>query len=172
MREYFHQRAEPASYAWDTCLYGYSGGDYAAEGQYVDGLGKVYWEHTGFSSFGAYYGVRSETLVYYKKGNVEWGNPVEIDSLALNRADVRPVINWSVFPNPAEEKIVITHSNQSFPPGTWIEWTNAQGKVLATQEISGKNRIEWERGNWPAGLYLLRLMRPGEGIGVKKVLWK
>lgn len=132
-------------FANDTCWYQVlSDGCFPAK-QYYSGLGGPYFECYGWMSQ-----TWKRKLVYYKKGDNEWGNPLYIDT-TLN-IDNAPANNskLKIYPNPVSEKLTVENVNDI--PGLVFRLYNAQGAKLRTQKLQDTfTRIDIS--NLAPGLY-------------------
>ena len=99
--------------------------------KYIKGLGGPYYECTNDFSYGG----SSRTLVYYKKGDISWGQPFS------NLGNTSPEVASSqaeIFPNPAKDEINI-HLNEK--PGRYctIRFYDINGKILKAKNLSEQN---------------------------------
>lgn len=122
---------------WDGCFPAYT---------FIKGLGGPYYQcESGFMGFYS----EDRKLVYYKKGQKIWGNPLIITST------VEPVMleRISLFPNPANR-----HISVSFPPGDLpgqLEIYDLTGRLLLQEEIRSE-LVEIELTGISQGIYLVQ----------------
>ena len=83
-----------------------------------------------------------------------------------------PVFEVGVSPNPAISEVVVAF-NLPVRSEVFMEWFDLEGKILAQQPVrvfqAGLHQVPLSLGNWPQGVYLLRV-RTNEGVGVVKVM--
>jgi hypothetical protein len=85
-----------------------------------------------------------------------------VDANALPFYDVT---SFSVFPNPAQEKIVVS----GFLEGSSIEILNAQG-VRVFQRFNANENSEIETTDLNRGVYFVRITTPGHTVHVEKLV--
>ncbi|MFW5663766.1 MAG: T9SS type A sorting domain-containing protein, partial [bacterium] len=118
-------------------------------GSYYEGLGGPYYSYdSGFDE-------ESRLLVYYKKEDTTWGNPLVITSVD-EVARAQPV--W-MYPNPARKRISFQH------PESWaeavVEVFDPAGKVL-WKESFVRSLTVLDVASWERGVYFYRLSGPGQ----------
>lgn len=90
----------------EDCIYPLIDYDYSCH--YLEGLGGPYWDYGSFGS-NEYRG-----LVYYKKGEEEWGDPYECDSLLTGILHRNlDGVDLMVAPNPMTSSTTFTFKNPS-----------------------------------------------------------
>ena len=117
------------------------------EYKYIEGCGGPY---TYFADWMGY--VYDYNLVYFKKGNETWGNPVATDCVSLltstNFANADIFIN--VYPNPA---IDIIHIQTSGKKALNAEVFNIYGSLILTSKTTDVIDIS----NLSKGIYLIKI---------------
>jgi len=115
--------------------------------EYMKGLGGPYYWASMWHSY------TKRQLVYYKKGDQEWGSPLTIvDETGIDMLD-EPVI--SVFPNPATDYIRVK-SDIILP--VLFEIIDLHGSVLIAEVIHSSNdRID--TSTLKAGVYVYRIRK-------------
>lgn len=105
-------------------------------------------------------------MIGYKKGEETYGFvPEVIDLVSVGTTDLSAPINFSVFPNPASSSIqVVWPSSESGK----LEILDISGRELFTMPIHSE-KVEIETGQYPAGVYLIRV-ETQNGVGVKKMV--
>ncbi len=96
---------------------------------YLEGLGGPYWPDGDWGNV-----INYCELVYYKKGEVEWGTPYNCDSL-LTGYSGNPTASddVEVFPNPAGDYFTIQMNGANLPARLIL--TDIFGNVLISREI-------------------------------------
>lgn len=89
--------------------------------------------------------INDNRIVYYKKGEEEWGEPQVI--VGLNEINTDSGIQ--IYPNPASDNINISAKEKSS-----IQIYNSTGQFLLSQETSSSN-IQLDVSFLPAGVYLV-----------------
>ncbi len=117
--------------------------------EYMKGLGGPYYSASMWDNFD------KRQLVYYKKGEVEWGSPlVIVDETGIDTVD-EPMV--SVFPNPAKDYIWVK-ADVALP--VVFEIIDLKGSVIKSEFIDSKNH-QVDTSDLKSGVYLYRL-RKGE----------
>jgi hypothetical protein len=97
---------------------------------YIEGLGGPYWEDINWGLFHNYC-----ELVYYKKGEVEWGTPYNCDSLLVGEKEVfAKEAEISLFPNPVTESFFVVVKNPEYLPAKIIV-ADIFGNIVITEQI-------------------------------------
>lgn len=130
---------------------------------YAPGIGEVYVSDE--SCVGFFFSCY-DSLVYYKKGNEEWGNPLSCSAL-LSADEISTTSSQiKVFPNPTNgDKIIVTGIFQK--PS--IELIDVFGKILKAKYFSSGNKIELDLSNLAKGLYFLKIVE-GDKIFTTKII--
>ncbi|MGH1436483.1 MAG: T9SS type A sorting domain-containing protein [Lewinella sp.] len=79
------------------------------------------------------------------------------------------LIDLSIAPNPATERVFI-RTNPTYPMET-IQVFDINGRYIRAQNGINNHQYELERGNLPAGTYLIKV-KFAEGISVRKVIFR
>ena len=96
------------------------------------------------------------------------GNPVIILNVppvstgSLNEPDV-----FSVYPNPAKGKVVLTGLNQSYQYKVNI--STLSGQLLIQNVYCNQNKIEMDISALSVGIYILKI-HTGKGVETKKLI--
>lgn len=128
---------------------------------YYKGLGGPYYEC--FSNFTDYTSI-SNDLVYYKKGNESWGNPLIITSIPNNE-----MVDPLVYPNPSSDNIWIKldYSGEHI----LFELIDIYGKVVLKKQL--ENTINTINVNdISKGIYIFRILNNNSLIGTGKIKLK
>lgn len=124
----------------DTCSYWAGGGGFCAQVAdvfSVEGLGGPYMNCDNFSI----------NLVYYEKGEVQWGDPIEWEDLILS-SEIQPREYVKIYPNPAREYISLTGSSAY----SKLVLTDLRGQMVAEFDINNsQERINL--GQVASGIY-------------------
>ena len=100
--------------------------------QYWEGLGGPYYPEIGL--FGYLY---QRELVYYKKGDVTWGTPLDMTSIEAETLADR----IRVYPNPAKDILKVRLENPH-QHGAQLRITDLNGRLMHTETLqSGINSI-------------------------------
>jgi len=117
--------------------------------RYLRGLGGPYYH--------CYYvfeiGEMERKLVYYKKGNIEWGTPLTItsvESASQNTYDI------NIYPNPAED--ILTIDLEFTGENTTYEIFDCIGKSVLLQGEIRSNSNTINISQLPSGLYLISIV--------------
>ncbi len=149
--------------ASDSC-YGQLMIDGVPDEYYIAGIGGPYWEAAGFVNIFNYH-----KLMYYKKGDTEWGTPYNCDSLLLSEKEViKADSEISLFPNPANESFFIEVNNPENLPAKLIV-TDLVGNIVIAEQIA-RFKTEVNCRNLLSGMYLYQLVLKTEKITSGKVI--
>jgi hypothetical protein len=137
----------------ETTLMGYPA-DY-----YVDGLGGPYYTYWDFS-----YSTR--VLVYWKKGNNEWGIPYTCSEI-LGTPGQQPVGSIKIYPNPVTEKMVKIEGTAAEP----MEMTllDPAGRYLL-REISSEGNAILNLTSLRQGVYFLKVSQGSNILTTKLII--
>lgn len=127
--------------------------------KFTVGCGKVYQEYDEMNPDASSY---SEfELVYYKKGDEEWGEAQTIVSLY----ELKQGTEVKIFPNPTSDYINISTKDNSD-----IQIFNSTGQLLLSQKANSYN-TKLDISIFPAGVYFVNLMdKDGLIIGKSKFI--
>ena len=133
----------------------------AKSNTYFKGLGGPYYNCTNCCSLGG----EERKLVYYKKGETEWGEKLVITSVP----EIKTSNDLKFFPNPVESFVTI--SNPSNIPIKTIELTDFSGRVVQTWSVNeaGENKLNIQ--HIQPGIYLLKAVTK-KGITTGKLVVK
>ncbi len=114
----------------------------------------------------------TEHLAYFKKGNEEWGSPINFDIL-LNDVEAvsEPVQAPQIYPNPANREIIVELDTNAPPVMRW-ELYDLHGVLRKQGEPDAAGMRVWSVpvADLPGGLYGLRLVYEGGHRGAFWVL--
>ena len=79
-------------------------------------------------------------------------------------------MGFSIFPNPASEKIFADVSSLQLSQKCSLELIDPIGKIMLTMDISGRREIEIDIQEIPKGIYFLRISSENKIIYDKIVL--
>ena len=129
----------------------------AAPSNYIKGLGGPYYSGYGSDVF-----CLERTLVYYKKGDVEWGTPLEITAGIDNiRAK-----NQVKYDNVSEIFLINTNSHIS---SCLFELVDLNGRVLIQEKITSASHSVSVSG-LQRGAYIYRMEEAGKMICQGKIV--
>ena len=127
---------------------------------FYDGLGGPFWEqYTYWSS--------SRKIIYYKKGEEQWGSPYNCDSLLVSQPEIRLAkASISIAPNPMRDftKISINLADRH---STKMILYNVMGKIVR-EEMT--NELTLRKGEIQSGIYLIRVFESDKLLGTKKLI--
>ena len=115
--------------------------------EYILGCGGSY-SHVYYYMQG---GSTTHNLVYFKKGEEEWGNPLVVGILEPPIA----IHHFQIIPNPANDQIMI-HTPQQAEPGK-LQIFNASGQLMKKTDVVGPEQ-NIEITNLPSGIYFVKLV--------------
>jgi hypothetical protein len=130
---------------------------------YVNGCGEAEVSYNDGVSVSS-----SDALVYYKKGEEEWGTPIIVGIRDISSK--APFI--ALFPNPFNNSTTIeyklyTKSNIQF---TVYNMMGKQVYYLEENSVApGAHKVTWSPVHLPAGMYYA-VLRSGDGVSVVKMV--
>jgi len=131
--------------------------------KYVDGCGKAYVHYNDGISVSS-----SDDLIYYKKGEEEWGTPVIVGIKDIYSSTP----NIFAFPNPFTTSTTIEFSLDANSK-TQISIYNTVGEMVYKGEeqmmAPGTHQFSWSPHHLPAGLYFV-VLRSEDGVSVVKMI--
>lgn len=119
----------------DGCLPSYS---------YYKGLGGPYYYCSWTSS-------QERKLVYYKKGEIIWGEPLAFTGMT----EITKTAPLSIYPNPAKDYISITQEITSQSESIVFELYDLAGKILLQKTLIQENKVNISFLS--SGLYIYKL---------------
>ena len=130
----------------------------------VEGIGVVEFYNQIFE-FEFNEGVKAK-LIGYKKGEETMGFIPDVSAImSVGIEDAKRQIGFSVFPNPANDRVRI-HIPQSGK--TQLTIFDISGRVIMQTDF-GSNEMEINTGDFVSGLYFIQVETP-EGRGVEKLI--
>lgn len=139
------------------CLSAIAGEGCLPEKRYIAGLGGPYYYCGGYVGDSE---VRK--LVYYKKGESEWGEKLVITGVSNFKTRDR----LQVYPNPFTGEITVEY------PGTenfTIEILNSGGQKVFVNNVSTRNRFQINLSVFPSGVYFVKAIT-GKKAMVQKII--
>ena len=100
-------------------------------------------------------------LIYYKKGEEEWGTPFSLSSI-----EKQQLISIKLFPNPAVNSFRVNYSGNS---PLQLEVYEISGRVVMAEDIHASGQ-EIDTTSLPNGLYLCRVYKNSKPIHTEKLL--
>ncbi|MBW6533516.1 MAG: T9SS type A sorting domain-containing protein [Mariniphaga sp.] len=125
---------------------------------YFAGLGGPYYSCTGYVG-----DFEERKLVYFRKGETEWGERLPITSVSKYKMDN----SLQVFPNPATDKITIYSQNSRILA---VEIYDLSGTCVYQSLNAGSNRVDLETDKLPKGMYVLKVRDERDTISQKIVI--
>ena len=130
---------------------------------FVEGCGLA-WDY--FFDQSVMQTIIDKSLVYYKKGTEEWGNPL---TLYTGLSPIKDQVNISVYPNPTINSITIVADNIARLTEANIYTLN--GKVVKSCILNIKGTTEIDLTTLDKGIYILELIN-STNIIRKKIIKK
>jgi hypothetical protein len=146
---------------WEDCIMLMI--DYDFSKYYIEGLGGPYWNYGSFGS------ENLREVVYFKKGDEEWGEPYNCDSLLITgTTESVGVPSFTIAPNPMEETTRILINSQG---GSRISFQlmDSMGAVIREGQIEGDGTL-FPRKGLASGIYFLRIMDSKSDLGTRKLV--
>jgi len=128
------------------------------EKRYINGLGGPYYSCSGYAGDS-----EERKLVYYKKGETEWGNRLIITGVSNLKTDAR----LQVFPNPARN--VATFQLNDDAGIHEVQIYSPTGTLVKTEQFKGSSCIINLTG-LKRGIYLYRLTSSNSSIYTGKLI--
>lgn len=110
-----------------------------------------------------FWGEIERSLVYYKKGNEIWGDPLVIVGLNENL----PQNNIAIFPNPATDKLWVNCSNGDLP--LTVEFYNLHGRLINVAVVNETNQ-QIGLKDFTKGMYLYKISNANGIISQGKIV--
>ncbi|NQY08759.1 MAG: T9SS type A sorting domain-containing protein [Flavobacteriales bacterium] len=118
---------------------------------------KTYGEHLGLSkfNFSCHGASAGESLVYYKKGDEEWGEPVYLEGIVNSVSNLEASsIQINIYPNPVNDILNISLTQNS--TGT-LQLVDVSGKTILKDSFRNKTEIQLNLSGFAAGMYVLQI---------------
>ncbi len=146
---------------WEECITMMIDYDYSK--YYVEGLGGPYWDYGSFGS------ENLRELVYFKKGDEEWGEPYSCDSLLITgNSEPFEIIAFSMAPNPMEESTRIIINTQGETSISY-QLLDSMGTVLREGQMDNDGYLI-HREDLASGIYFLRILGSKSILGTQKLI--
>jgi len=153
-----HYDINPYSEPGDSCLHTICVDGCFTFPIYFPGLGGPYYPCCEF-----WWTMECYELVYYKKGDVEWGTPFNL-SVVEHKKDN----SFSIYPNPANNYISIKSTNNEILNNSIIEIYDIQGKKLLNKQLDNSGLIDISF--LKAGYYIITLIQENKDISHFKLI--
>lgn len=127
---------------------------------YVEGLGGPYYNHDFMFSGTSY------NLVYYKKGNLQWGTPYNCDDLLIS-IDIDNKFDFKLYPNPATNQITVELPNLTELAD--ISIIDLFGKICLKTQLT-ETMQEINITHLAQGIYLYQIKLPGGDVKIGKII--
>ena len=118
---------------------------------------------------GEYYdiieGIKIYKLVYYKKGDIEYGTPFDFDTSV---SDHKNDNSFSVYPNPANDYITIKSANNESLDNCIVEIYDLYGRKLLTKSFDNTELLDVSFLN--SGYYMIKLIPKNKNITYIKMI--
>ncbi len=96
----------------------------------------------------------NEQLIYYKKGNTEWGNDVDLATLTAAKEIQNPKSSILLFPNPSNDNITISNKGPT-KKLQHIQVLNSLGQKIADWPCEDQQQVTKSVADFPEGIYWL-----------------
>jgi hypothetical protein len=127
---------------------------------YYKGLGSE-------SVFNSFIYSSSEKLVYYKKGNIQYGTPIIFDNI-LNTASIKEnTFPLKVFPNPTNNRLNFQFTESI--DNAEIRIYSTIGQLMLNQNITNTN-MQFNVSDWNKGVYFYGIYKEGKLVKQGQVL--
>ncbi|MCG8700242.1 MAG: T9SS type A sorting domain-containing protein [Bacteroidales bacterium] len=127
---------------------------------YKRGLGGPYYSHSTND-----YEIERKELVFYIKGDVTWGSPLNLNTMESTEHES----SIRVYPNPTKQFVNFMLEASHLPAK--VEISDIQGKILMSELIIEKNASLYIN-DLTSGLYLYRVITKNDGIHTGKLMVK
>ncbi|NQY08762.1 MAG: T9SS type A sorting domain-containing protein [Flavobacteriales bacterium] len=108
-----------------------------------------------------------EKQVYHNKAGVEWGEPIDMDSLILDVSDIKLIqTSINIYPNPVNETLNISLNQNA--TGT-LQIVDVSGKTVLEESFQNKSELQLNVVQLAAGMYVLKI-KTGDKSNYRKVL--
>lgn len=142
-----------STYPGDSCLIVLIASDYP-RGNYKECLGL-----TAYYTYGQGNNTINDRLVYYKKGNVTWGDSINfkllLNNKELNQLSKQPVL---FYPNPTSDFLYLKDYPGNKP--LWVQVYDMHGRLLDSQMISPTMPLNVQYLN--PGIYSAKIVTEGK----------
>lgn len=129
--------------------------------EFVDGLGGPYRYFTGFNANG--YFRFAHYVIYYKKGNEEWGDPSVLTSIQNTSASTKGLRIFPTLVSSGSEVFV-----SDIPQNARISVLNVQGVFMSFHERKSENGSIIQLTDFKPGMYIVSVYSPeGEYLSGK-----
>lgn len=128
--------------------------------KYIKGLGGPYYACTQAFCFGG----EERKLVYFKKGDVSWGNPLIISGIS----NISTEKNIIIYPNPARNHINVTISNSNYH-GLDIFIYDSLGKLQKTTRLPSYNSTI-SVSDLNSGIYILKISDNNKVLKIDRLI--
>lgn len=128
--------------------------------KFVIGCGRASFHNISSSAYTDEY----KELIYYKKGEEEWGTPiiVSIDKIGKLKQNV------FAYPNPAKNKFYI-ESPESLNKLKYLEIYSVNGMLVKYQEFENNYNSKIDIKNLKEGLYIIKIVSENEIHQIKLI---
>lgn len=127
---------------------------------YIKGLGGPYYSCDHVFGWGGI----DRKLVYYKKGDVTWGNPLDLTTIENDDEEVKQIFNF--YPHPAHDYIIIELLLNL--PGAECEIIDSGGRSMIKRMIT--NSVTYIGiSELKKGIYFLRISAKGRMLKTTKL---
>jgi len=130
---YFHSSYPGYYYSWDNQIY-------------IAGCGGPFVDYYYYS--GEYSATHKSVLLYFKKGNEEWGAPFYVGI-------TNPVKEFRLYPNPVSDYFIMEIPDAGYSTYTLLIY-NSRGKLVSQQNALLGNHQQIDVSSLPSGIYFVR----------------
>lgn len=90
--------------------------------------------------------------------------------LLVNTDELVLDVDWSVAPNPFKGAVVLNYQLPVWNGNGQLTVVNALGQTVVTQKLNAQQASVTLGGNWPRGVYTIKMEVPGQGTAIQRVV--
>jgi hypothetical protein len=148
------------SYDNDSCLRTFTSDDCYTNPTYYLGLGGPYYPYCEWGHDEYAY-----ELVYYKKGDTEWGTPFDFE---VSVKDYEKDNSFNIYPNPANDYITIKSANNEILSNCMIDFYDIFGRKCLSKHIENSEHIDISF--LQKGYYTVKLIQENKKTNYIKII--
>ncbi len=147
---------------YDSCANVYTVSVTTGNQRFGEGLGELYY------FWGNVQTAHIRELYAYEKGTETWGNFRDLGTLLSVQSPFEGT--FSIFPNPARERITVHFSPEFLGKVTHLSLWSIDGRLLSRHEMTGHEaNAELKLDEFASGMYLLTLENNGTHIAHRRI---
>lgn len=110
----------------------------------------------------------SYAVAIAQNGCVDTSACLQVNISTVGLAHVAAEIKLSVYPNPADQQILIQAESNKYP--LTVSVRDYVGRLIYSSEAKTAEAIEIATGSWAPGIYMLQLESEGQRLQTKKII--